>query len=299
MALSNNQKEKIITSYRDGKLKTKSISKDGVIEWKPITNVHRAKTEWERIVEIKTEHGPMVLTGGHHVYTSPSSIIEAEDLVPSQTVQSGTESLPYLQRVRSVRSLPSRKYMYDLTVAKNHNLFLERSGIFVSNCPSRNYHFRPPTSEGTMSKKNRAFSYIWTDEELIEYMERGVDYINMWPPETHWNSIDKMVRAKPSWRQMILMAAMAHAAMALTFNWVSEEFDYSIGGVSLSIDKSSKYESLKSNAEGQLDKMLQAKERTVKITRGLRQSRYGVGVRSAFGPHTGNSILTPRKYLGF
>lgn len=74
---------------------------------------------------------------------------------------------------------------------------------------------------------------------------------------------------------------------------------YSIGGISLDIDKSSKYESLKSNAEDQFQKMLEAKERTVNITKGLKQSRYGVGVRSSFGPSTSQGVMTPRKYLGF
>lgn len=224
MALSKTQKEKILTSYNKGELKTKSISKDGVIEWKSITNVHRAETSWEHIVEIKTEQGPMVLTGGHHVYTSPSSIVEAENLVPRQTIQSGSGFLPYLQRVKSLKRLNSRKFMYDVTVDTNHNLFLERSKVFVSNCPSRNYHFRPPTSEGTLGRNNRVFSYIWTDEELIEYMERAVDFINLWPPETHFNSMDKMVKAKPAWRQMVLMGAISHAALALTLNWIEEEF---------------------------------------------------------------------------
>lgn len=170
--------------------------------------------------------------------------------------------------------------------------------LLRDNNPDRNYHFRPPTSEGTINQFNRVFAYIWTDEELIEYMERGVDYINLWPPETGYNTIDAMVQGKPAWRQMILMAAIAHATMALSLNWIADEFDYSIGGVSLSIEKSSKYEGIKNNAEGQLDKMLEAKTRTTKIIRGLQQSRYGLGVRSAFGPVTGNGILTPRKYLG-
>lgn len=165
--------------------------------------------------------------------------------------------------------------------------------------PARNYHFRPPTTEGTISSKNRAFAYIWTDEELIEYMKRAVDFVNMWPPETHWNSIDSMVKAKPAWRQMILMGAISHAAMALTFHWSAEEFSYSIGGVSLDIDKSSKYESLKNNAESQLDKMLEAKTRTVKIIRGLKQSRYAQGLSSSLGPYVQSGIASPKNYLGF
>lgn len=72
---------------------------------------------------------------------------------------------------------------------------------------------------------------------------------------------------------------------------------YSIGGVSLDLDKSSKYESLKSNAEGQFDKATEAKARTVKFIRGLQQPRYGIGIRSAFGPNVGRSVLSPRNFL--
>lgn len=74
---------------------------------------------------------------------------------------------------------------------------------------------------------------------------------------------------------------------------------YSIGGISLDISKSSQYESLKGNAEQQLDKMLESKARTVKIMRGLKQSRFGLGLRSSFGPSLAGGVVSPRKYLGF
>lgn len=90
--------------------------------------------------------------------------------------------------------------------------------------PDKFYRFRPPTTEGTINQYNRVFAHVWDDDELLEYMSRGVDIINMFPPETHWNTIDSMIKAKPAWRQMILMAAIAHACMALSLNWISEEF---------------------------------------------------------------------------
>ena len=72
---------------------------------------------------------------------------------------------------------------------------------------------------------------------------------------------------------------------------------YSIGGVSLDLERSSKYESLKSNSEGQFDKATEAKARTVKFMRGLQQPKYGIGVRSAFGPNVGRGVLSPRGFL--
>jgi len=101
----------------------------------------------------------------------------------------------------------------------------------------------------------------------------------------------------PAWRTAILWGAITHACFALSMNWVADEFDYSIGGVSLSIEKSSKYESLKQNAEGQMDKATEAKQRTVKFIRGLQQPRFGMGVRSAFGPFVGNGVLSPRNFI--
>jgi len=73
---------------------------------------------------------------------------------------------------------------------------------------------------------------------------------------------------------------------------------YSIGGVSLDLEKSSKYEGLKSNAESQTQEMAEAKSRTYKIVGGIQQPRFGRGVRSSFGPSTGRGILSPRNFLG-
>lgn len=164
--------------------------------------------------------------------------------------------------------------------------------------PDKYYHFRPPEWEGNIGQYNRVFGQIWEDAELYEYLERGLDWWNTFPPATEsLNTLDKLCAEKPVWRTAIMWAAISHACFALSINWVADEFDYSIGGVSLSIEKSSKYESLKSNAEGQFDKATEAKARTVKFIRGLQQPKYGVGIRSAFGPYVGRGVLSPRNFL--
>jgi hypothetical protein len=72
---------------------------------------------------------------------------------------------------------------------------------------------------------------------------------------------------------------------------------YSIGGISLDLEKSAKYMDLKGNAEEQWDKLTEAKARTTKYLRGLSQPRFGIGVRSAFGPFTGRGVLSPRSFV--
>lgn len=164
--------------------------------------------------------------------------------------------------------------------------------------PSKYYHFRPPEHEANIGGYNRVFGQVWEDEEYLEYLERALDWWNMQPPETEeLMTLDTLVSLKPAWRTAILQGAIQFAAMALQANWIVDEFDYSIGGISLSLDRSSKYESLKSNAEQMWQQSVEAKARTVKYIRGLRQPKYGIGIRSAFGPHVGRGVLAPRNFL--
>lgn len=81
-------------------------------------------------------------------------------------------------------------------------------------------------------------------------------------------------------------------------NGILAHNSYSIGGVSLDIEKSSKYESAYQAMNDQFDKQLERAKNTVKIVKGLQQPRYGVGIRSAFGPYVGAGVLSPRKFVG-
>lgn len=165
------------------------------------------------------------------------------------------------------------------------------------NNPDRNYHFRPPAHEETIGQFNKVFGFIWEDAELKEYLERSVDMISAAPPRTPFTSCEQLVQSYPDWRTLLLNGAMMHALMAVMLNWISDDFSYSIGGVSLDLDKSSKYESayqaVKDNWETQLDRAKQ----TVKVIRGLQQPRFGMGVRSAFGPYVGRGVLSPRNFI--
>lgn len=164
--------------------------------------------------------------------------------------------------------------------------------------PDKFYKFRPPAHEETISQYNRVFGHIWEDAELFEYLERSLDMISSSPPATVFSSVDQLVQTKREWTTLLLTGAMIYALQALQINWVADEFDYSIGGVSLSLDKSSKYGSLKSEMSDLFDKQLEKAKATVKIIKGLQQAKYGTGIRSSFGPYTGRGVLTPQKFMG-
>lgn len=72
---------------------------------------------------------------------------------------------------------------------------------------------------------------------------------------------------------------------------------YSVSGVSLDIDKSSKYEAMKNNFWGEFDKGLELAKRSIKIVKGLQQPRYGIGISSALGPYSRPGIQSRRNYV--
>lgn len=171
--------------------------------------------------------------------------------------------------------------------------------LLRDNNPDRNYHFRPPTHEETIRQFNRVFGYIWEDVELKEYIERALDMVMAYPPRTPFAGVDQMVRQWPDWRTVLLTGAMIHALQALRINWVADEFDYSIGGISLNLDKASKYEGALQSSTESWDKQIEKAKATVNYIRAVQQPKFGTGIRSAFGPYVGAGVLTPRKFVGF
>jgi intein/homing endonuclease len=72
---------------------------------------------------------------------------------------------------------------------------------------------------------------------------------------------------------------------------------YSISGVSLDIEKSSKYQSMKDEYIAEYDKLVEANKASIKIIKGLRQARYGVGVSSSLGPLSRPGVQSRRNLL--
>jgi hypothetical protein len=171
--------------------------------------------------------------------------------------------------------------------------------LLRDNNPDRNYHFRPPTNERTVQQYSKVFGYIWENEELYEYIERSLDMIIATPPRTPFPNVENMVQSRREWTTLLITGGMLHALQALRINWVADEFEYSIGGVSLNLDKASKYEAAYTASAEQFDKQLERAKATVNFILGLQQPKYGTGIRSAFGPYVGRGVLSPRKFMGF
>lgn len=175
------------------------------------------------------------------------------------------------------------------------NLMANRLRIMLrDNNPDRNYRFRPPNTDAMLQAQTEVFGYIWESYELEEYLIMSLDDLNSSPPYR----TDDFMSLPERWRTALLFRAAAIACRAVSMNWVADEFAYSIGGVSLDIDKSSKYQSMADGYDQQYETARQLLKSSIKITKGLSQNRYGIGISSALGPMTAPGSMSRRNFVG-
>ena len=166
--------------------------------------------------------------------------------------------------------------------------------------PDRDYHFQPPTSEKEIAGFTQIRGFRWPDDHLAEFILLGLDEVNggAQPPTDF--ALDDLCSGGSAamWRPLVFMFARAHAFESLSSLWINEEFDYSLNGVSLSISRYDKYSSLGQQLYQSANERLIEQKKTVKIVRGLAQSRYTLSRGAALGPWTGGSGNLRRWFVG-
>lgn len=204
-----------------------------------------------------------------------------------------TSGSPTIQVVQEF-NVVAKDVKTDITSVDSEQLLVRRLRIMLrDNNPDRNYRFRPPASEKFIQAQAQVFGYVWEDYELYEYLLMAVDYFNTAPPVTGIT----LFQTPDRWRAVILLKSASLACGALALNWIVDEYDYSISGVSLNIEKSSKYQSMRDSFEGEYDKLLDQAKRSIKIAIGLKQPRYGIGISSALGPYSRPGVQSRRNFV--
>jgi hypothetical protein len=203
-----------------------------------------------------------------------------------------TSASPTVQVVQEFNIVAS-DVKTDITSIDSEQLMVRRLRIILrDNNPDRNYRFRPPASEKFIQAQAQVFGYVWEDYELYEYLLMGIDFFNTAPPVTGIS----LLQTPDRWRSVVLLKAASLACGALALNWIVDEYDYSISGVSLNIEKSSKYQAMKESFETEYDKILELAKRSIKIAIGLKQPRYGIGISSALGPYSRPGVQSRRNF---
>jgi hypothetical protein len=287
--MNSKDKKIIYKAFQSEDLTVKSVSKDKKVEWKRVLDVTRHNVTNKNQFRISIGNASCTATEDHSLFKDSGFEIQETktgDFKVGENIVCVEDEKVINKKVLSNLQVPPQRYMYDLTVEDNEN-FVLKSGILAHNT------FRPPATEKFMQAQTRVFGYIWEDEELYEYLLMAVNELNSSPPVTGV-TIDNL---PDRWTTNVLLRAGAFACGAVTISWIVNEFDYSISGISLSIDKSSKYESMKNNFLQEWEKSRELIKRSIKITKGLNQPRYGIGISSALGPYSRPGTQSRRNFI--
>jgi hypothetical protein len=148
--------------------------------------------------------------------------------------------------------------------------------------PDADYHFSPPSSEPEIAGFTQTRGYRWRDDSLANDLEDAANYINLWPPATDYN----LLSYPSAWEPLMLMEAQVYALYDEASLWTEEEFNYSLAGVSLDLQRSQKYSNMANTLQGVVDKRLEMAKKRILCTVGLRQDRYTYSRGAALGPWT-------------
>lgn len=267
-------KKKIARAFKEGFLTTKSVSKDGKIEYKRIVDVLRHYSEYKNIHKLKLENGKSVKTTCDH-----SVFILKDDKIEAARVDTNPESIIFidknvtLQKVVKNEIIKNLEYTYDLSVEENQNFVLP-NGILVKNS------FSPPNGEATIAGFSQKRGFRWSDEQLYYHLVQAANYINLVPPDTGFS----LENYPAVWQPILLQQSMIYALWDLSILWINEEFSYSLNGISLDISRSDKYSGVAQAIQSTLDTQLALGKSRIHIIRGLAQNRHVYGRGASIGP---------------
>lgn len=288
MLLTKADRRSIKDAFSSGRLLVKSPGWRGAVEWKPVTRVRKTATT-KNIVRVGGSNGrELRVTEDHTLFGWDNAnqcligVKAGNLLVVDELVSDGG-----LVDVRPLIEGAIEPVVYDLTVQDNARFYA--NGFAISNCPDRNYSMRPPESGPKIRNYTERFGFVWESPQLLVALKIAVGAINLFPPRTNFRLAD-FVDGGPAgdWQFLLLYKAAAHACRMVQANWIVDEVDYSLGSLSLNLEKSSKYDQLAGVFEQQFETSLEGAKRTLKYTKGLQNSRFVSGVSGlfSFGPST-------------
>jgi hypothetical protein len=215
--MNANIKKLIYDAFVGGKVEVQSVTRNKVIEWKPVTDVMQHDVSNKKQYKVEVEGGVYcTTTEDHSLFIDRGAYIEeykTGDFNIGDLLVFIESDKVLNKKVNKKELIPSEGYMYDLSVKDNEN-FVLKSGVLAHNS------FRPPASEKFLQAQAQVFGYIWEDYELYEYLLMSVDFFNTAPPVTGISLFNTPDR----WRSVVLLKAASIACGALAINWIVDEY---------------------------------------------------------------------------
>jgi len=141
--------------------------------------------------------------------------------------------------------------------------------------PDRNYHFRPPTPGRVVAGYNTRVGYIWLDGTILMFLDISISMLNLYNPMNLYNWTLDTIPA--DWGRIAALGAAAFCLQAEGDRWAADQFQYSLNGVSLDVNKADLYSGLGTTLMTQFNTMAPLVTANRPFSAGLRQQRWLLG----------------------
>lgn len=170
------------------------------------------------------------------------------------------------------------------------------SNVLRHNTPhKRMIHVITDIGDTTVTEDHSLFLWDTKDPIRTDELKEGIRIIGLPGYEFEPAEIIRIEEAEKEEHTFDL--SVPNAENAVLDSGILVHNSYSISGVSLDIEKSSKYQAMKDEYINEYDKLVEANKRSIKIIKGLRQLRYGIGITSALGPLNRPGVQSRRNMI--
>jgi hypothetical protein len=166
-----------------------------------------------------------------------------------------------------------------MLVAKRLSITLRSAEMIVSvrellsdTNPDRNYHFRPPTATKIVAGYTTRVGYIWTDETILRFLKLAIAQINTGNVKNLYSF--RLETIPEDWGQAAALGAAGKCLSAEAARWIADEFGFSLNGVNLDLDKSSKYSGLSEQYAAEFKEWIPVLTANRPKSVGLRQMKF-------------------------
>jgi len=180
------------------------------------------------------------------------------------------------------------------SLTPDQDYWVNQIRLYLRDARPDEYHFVPPTGEGTIKAFNTVNGYIWKDEDIVAALGWAVGEINALPPRAMTFTLATLRDMTNTYSQRLtgifVLRTAAFCLDMLANYWTAEGFSYSINGISLDLNKAEMYRSMKEMTMQQYRDSVEDYKKTVKLGVGLRPSYYflsaGLSGSMLLGPRT-------------
>ncbi len=161
------------------------------------------------------------------------------------------------------------------TTSKYAKVIMQVRELISDTNPDRNYHFRPPTPSKVVAGYTTRVGFIWQDSTILRLIGIAISKLNTWNPMNLTNyTIDTIPL---DWGNCAALGAAAMCLSAEGARWAADEFNFSLNGVSLDINKASLYQGMGAQYQAEFSEWAPLVTANRPGSVGLRQQRWLLG----------------------